>query len=114
MQNRREQVRDGAERERKPLVVLPYVRGVTGKLTRILSSHAKVTTKPGKNLRNLLVKPKDRREKTSNSGLVYQYECECKKVYVGETGRSLKLEKMNTREISGTVTRIVLVFLNMF
>ena len=90
MRNRREQVREGAERERKPLVVLPYVSGVTERVTRILSSHAKVTTKPGKNLRNLLVKPKDRREKTSNAGLVYQYECECKKVYVGETGRSLK------------------------
>ena len=38
----------------------------------------------------MLVKPKDRREKKSNAGLVYQYECKCKKVYIGETGRSLK------------------------
>ena len=38
----------------------------------------------------MLVRPKDQREKTSNAGLVYQYECECKKVYIGESGRSLK------------------------
>ena len=78
------------EGERKPMVVLPYIQGVTERMTRILAPHAKVANKPGKNLRNMLVRPKDQREKTSNAGLVYQYECECKKVYIGESGRSLK------------------------
>ena len=44
-----------------------------------------MATKPGTNIGKLLVKPKDRREKEQNSGLVYQYQCECGKVYVGET-----------------------------
>ena len=79
------------EEERKPLVVFPYVQGVTERVIRILAPHGKVTTKPGKSLKkNMLVKPKDRWEKKSNAGLVYQYECKCKKVYIGETGRSLK------------------------
>ena len=72
------------------MVVLPYIQGVTERITRILAPHAKVANKPGKNLRNMLVRPKNQREKTSNAGLVYQYECECKKVYIGESGRSLK------------------------
>ena len=49
-----------------------------------------IVNKPGKNLRHMLVKPKDSREMKENTGLVYQYECSCKKVYIGETGRSLK------------------------
>ena len=42
--------RSGEERERKPVVVLPYVQGVTERVTRILAPHAKVANKPGKNL----------------------------------------------------------------
>ena len=76
--------------EQKPLVVLLYVKGVTERVTRILTPYAKVVNKPGKNLRHMLVKPKDRREMTDNTGLVYQYECSCKRVYIGETGRSLR------------------------
>ena len=75
----------GEQREQKPLVVLPYVQGVTEKITRTLKPYARVTSKPGQSLRNMLVKPKDKRDKIQNTGVVYQYECECKKVYVGET-----------------------------
>ena len=82
--------RDRQGRDQRPLVVLPYVQGVTEKITRILAPHAKVANRPGKSLKSMLVRPKDKREMTSNAGLVYQYECTCKKVYVGETGRSLK------------------------
>ena len=84
--------------EQKTLVVLPYVQGVTEKITRILAPHARVTNRPGKNLRSMLVKPKDRRPATSNAGLVYQYECQqCQKIYVGETGRSLKTRESEHR-----------------
>ena len=43
------------EGERKPMVVLPYIQGVTERITRILAPHAKVANKPGKNLRNTYV-----------------------------------------------------------
>ena len=84
------EIRTREQRHEKPLVVLPYVKGVTEKMTRILKPHARVATKPGTNLKNILVKPKDKREKCQNAGLVYQYECECKRVYIGETCRSIK------------------------
>lgn len=48
----------------------------------------------------MLVSPKDKREKCQNSGLVYQYECECGKVYVGETCRTIRTrEKEHKRAI---------------
>ena len=48
----------------------------------------------------MLVKPKERREKKSNAGLlVYQYECKCKKVYIGETGRSLKTRESEHKRV---------------
>ena len=78
------------EREHKPLVVLPYVKGVTEKITRVLKPHARVSTKPGQSLRGMLVKPKDKRDKIQSTGLVYQYKCECGKVYIGETCRSIR------------------------
>ena len=74
----------GRERQEQPLVVLPYVKGVTEKITRVLKPHARVSTKPGQNLRSMLVKPKDKRNKIQSTGLVYQYECEFwKGVYRG-------------------------------
>ena len=94
------QNQEEVDRQKKPLVVLPYVQGVTERVTRVLRPYAKVTSKPEKNLRNMLVRPKDKREKHQNSGLVYQYERECGKVYVGETCRTLQTrEKENKRAI---------------
>ena len=87
-------VRASEERAQKPLTVLPYVKGVTEKVTRVLKPYARVSTKPGKNLRNLLVNAKDKRDKFHSAGLVYQYECQCKKVYIGETCRSIKTREM--------------------
>ena len=87
----------GTREESKPTVVLPYVQGVTEK---VIKPHAKVVTKPGTNLRKMLVRAKDRREKDQNSGLVYQYQCECGKIYVGETCRTLRTrEKEHKRAI---------------
>ena len=90
-------VRAGEERREKPLVVLPYIQGVTEKVTRVLKPHARVATKPSRNLKSMLVKPKDKRETGQSAGLVYQYECECKKVYIGETCRSIKARETEHR-----------------
>ena len=42
----------------------------------------------------MLVNAKDKRDKFHSAGLVYQYECQCKKVYIGETCRSIKTREM--------------------
>ena len=73
-QTRTENVR---EEVRRPVVVLPYVQGVTERVTRVLAPHAKVTNRPDKNLRSLLVKQKDKRDKISSAGVVYQYNRMC-------------------------------------
>ena len=96
----------------KPLVVIPYVKGVTEKVTRALKPYARVATKPDRNLRGILVKPKDRRGPHQNAGLVYQYECECDQVYIGETGRSIKTREKNTNGLLETWTKIIPVFQN--
>ena len=70
------------QREIKPLVVLPYVKAwVTEKVTCVSKPYARVLTKPGKSLRNLLVNAKHKRDIFQSTQLVYQYECQCKKVY---------------------------------
>ena len=51
--------RNSQEGEQKPLVVLPYVKGVKERATRILTPHAKEVNKPGKNLRHMSIKPED-------------------------------------------------------
>ena len=94
------EVRPSGQQTDKPLVLLPYVSCVTEKVTRAIKPFARVATRPEKNLRGFLVKPKDKRELDQNSGLVYQYECECKKVYIGETCRSIRTrEKEHKRAI---------------
>ena len=67
---------------------------MTEKVTRALKPYARVATRTDRNLKSFLVKPKDKRERCQKAGLVYQYECECKKVYIGETGRSIKSREM--------------------
>ena len=40
-------------------------------------------------LRLHLVRPKDAVDPTKQDGVVYKIPCECGKVYIGETGRSM-------------------------
>ena len=110
VRNREARPRD--QRDDKPLVVIPYVKGVTEKVTRALKPYARVAAKPDRNLRGILVKPKDRRGPHQNAGLVYQYECECDQVYIGETGRSIKTREKNTNGLLETWTKIIPVFQN--
>ena len=72
-------------------MVLPYVRGLSKCISRSLSKHnIQVAMTPAKTLRKILVHPKDRIEKTSNVGVVYEIPCtNCESKYIGETGRWL-------------------------
>ena len=48
--------------------------------------------KPMNTIRQILVHPKDKRELTDNSEVVYKIPCgDCDKCYIGETGRKLKI-----------------------
>ena len=72
-------------------VVIPYVRGASEALRRILGkSGIAVHFKPQNTLRSLLVAPKDKTSPLKCSGTIYQLSCkDCSSTYVGESGRPL-------------------------
>lgn len=94
-QNRGDGGVNGGDQAKRPTVCIPYIQGVSEQITRLLKPHAKVSTKPGINLRDRLVRAKDRLGTKSKGGLVYEYRCQCGMVYVGETGRTLRTREMD-------------------
>ena len=72
---------------------LPYVKGTSEKLRRILRSHKIRSTFYTENtLRKLLCKPKDRVATEDKNNIVHEIDCSnCEAVYLGEPKRSLKL-----------------------
>ena len=77
-------------RETQNTVVIPYIQGISEHIIRLVKPYAKAHTKPATNLRHILSKPKDKREKHQNKGVVYRYTCQCGKLYIGETCRTIK------------------------
>ena len=71
---------------------LPYIRGTSEKLWRILRSHKiRSTCYTEKTLRKLLCKPKDRVATEDKNNIVYEIDCSnCQAAYFGESKRSLK------------------------
>jgi len=76
---------------RSQSVTLPYVRGVSEAVRRILTPlGVRVSFRPNVTLRHLLVRPKDRIPVNETTGVVYQVPCaSCPATYVGQTGRRL-------------------------
>ncbi|XP_072048491.1 uncharacterized protein [Amphiura filiformis] len=73
----------------KGLVVIPYVEGVSERISRVFKSYNIATAmKPHCTLRNLLVHPKDKREPHNSTDVIYSIPCRnCDLSYIGETGR---------------------------
>ena len=71
------------------MVVIPYVEGVAEKLKRAFLKHNVATAmRPMNTLKNILVHPKDKKNITETSDVVYDIPCKgCDKSYIGETGR---------------------------
>ena len=79
-----------ADRDKsKGLVVLPYVEGLSEKVSRTFKKHGFSTAlKPHRTIRSLLVHPKDKLTPLQKADAVYEIPCsDCNKTYVGETGR---------------------------
>ena len=79
------------ERKSRGHVTIPYMKGLSERLSRIMRSYNIGTSyKPHTTIRQLLVHPKDKVDKERVCGTVYQVSCQnCDKVYVGESGRQL-------------------------
>ena len=72
-------------------VVLPYVKGVSEAMRRILArANIRTTFRPCYTLKQHLVKPKDPVSPEKKSNVVYSVPCKsCSAVYVGQTSRQL-------------------------
>ena len=73
-------------------LTLPYIAGLSEAVRRILAPlEIKVVFRPQSTLHSLLVHPKDPVPMDQRKGVVYSVPCDgCSKVYIGQTGRSLK------------------------
>ena len=76
----------------KSTAVLPYVRGISEAIRRVLIKlQIRVCFKPVSNLRCIFPSPKDRPSKTELSSVVYKIPCaNCRASYIGQTKRKLK------------------------
>ena len=79
------------EREKEPLVVIPYVAGMTEDIRRVCRKfNIRVVFKSGRTLRSMLTKVKDTLPLGKQSNVVYRIPCSCGQVYIGETKRRLE------------------------
>ncbi|XP_072014852.1 uncharacterized protein [Amphiura filiformis] len=92
------------------MVVLPYVQGVTERVSRVMKNYNISTAmKPHNTLRKQLVHPKDKRDPNNTTDAVYKIPCmNCELSYIGETGRKfgtrLEEHKSEAEKVSKTVT----------
>jgi len=93
--------------EFKSTAVLPHVQGVSESLHRCLEQQGiRTVFKSDTALRSHLVRPKDTVNPAKQDGVVYRIPCECGKVYIGETGRSMQERiKEHDRDIRLTCTQ---------
>ena len=81
----------GNQSQKKINVPLPYIRGISEKLTKIFRDHGvNAYHKPVNTIRSFLVHPKDKTPDSNKCGVVYKIDCpDCTDTYVGETARAL-------------------------
>ena len=68
-------------------VSMPYVKGVSEPISRFLRAHNVIVGHSSKTLKKSLVNVKDRIPKAKQKGTIYEMQCECGEIYIGETGR---------------------------
>ena len=80
----------GDEVSTAAFAVVPYIRGVTEPIKRILASHnVKVAQKPFQTLRHVFCRPKDRVPRGQRTDSVYSIHCkDCEHVYKGQSKRT--------------------------
>ena len=78
-----------APRAPRGFCILPYIKGTTEPIKRVLSNYnIKVAQKPHQTIGNLFPKPKDTVPKDQTRGAIYSIPCkDCDKSYIRETKR---------------------------
>ena len=85
-------------------VCLPYLRGLSEKLSNIFREHGINTYhKPVNTIKSMLPSPKDKAPDSAKCGIIYEVNCpQCQDTYVGETGRILNTrvkEHLNPKRV---------------
>ena len=89
----------GEEQEKGPLVVIPYVAGMSEDIRRVCRKfNIRVVFKSGRTLRSMLTKVKDTLPPGKQSNVVYRIPCSCGQVYTGETKRRLETRLKEHRD----------------
>ena len=80
------------EDKSRGMIVVPYVKGTSDRIARVMKQYKIATAmKPHCTIRSQLVHPKDKREATSKTDIVYNIPCNnCDLSYIGESGRKLQ------------------------
>ena len=80
---------------RKSFASLPYIKGVTEPLTRVLKKYdISVTNKPMNTLQQQFPAPKFRPAPDLQTNVVYKIPCaDCSWCYIGETGRAFNMRR---------------------
>ena len=87
------------EQEKGPLVVIPYVVGMSEDIRCVCRKfNIRVVFKSGRTLRSMLTKVKDTLPPGKQSNVVYRIPCSCGQVYIGETKRRLEMRLKEHRD----------------
>ena len=103
--SQRKQGQQPTKSPRRNLNLLPFSLGVSEVLRRC-QQHQGIRTvfRSDTTLRSHLVRPKDDLEPSKQDGVVYKISWKCGKVYIGETGRSMR-ERMKEHDEDIRFTR---------
>ena len=87
------------EEHRPPLVMLPYIEGVSEDVKRVCRKFGmKVVFRSGQSLRSMLTKVKDPLTIEKQAKVVYRVPCSCGEAYIGETVRRLETRVKEHRD----------------
>ena len=76
---------DEKSKKKPPVALLPYVAGRSERIRKVCQDfNIRTVFKSGPTLRNLLTKAKDSLPIDKQSNVVYEVQCTCGKVYIGE------------------------------
>ena len=77
---------------KKPYMVLPYVKGLSESMKNICNKHGvQVHYKGDNTIKGLLMAPKDKDHITKKNGIIYRFKCnrvDCDDEYIGESSRT--------------------------
>ena len=97
-----------AEQSNKVSMALPYIKGLSEKLTNIYRDHGVSTYHvPINTIRSILVHPKEKTPDANKCGVIYKFSCpECSDTYLGETSRSLGTRFKEHSKLKAPLTAI--------